>query len=275
MPTDEEVQQEDAFTLPRRNWHPAAWTTAGRKQSTIDPLDLPYTWVTEEVSHALDRIVDGDVSKRRRTIMMMADAVASGNQDIGEVLANENTVGHSAWYQRMKGDETVEEVYAICLRAARHWYDQLEGHRLLKRASVVEESRDKLVDLTGVAIDVLADMLGDPNTPASVRRQLVVDVLDRADEETATKSTHVVQARNAPSMKEAAAKLRERPDRSLAISGGQTRVMPAPSATITIGDTDDADELVEPEEEDAAMLDASYYEADFSDLEDEDGTVGD
>ena len=242
----------EGVVLPRRQWVPSKWTTMGRSQPAVDPLNLPYSWVTEEVSAAMDRIVTGDLTKRRRTILMMADAVASGNRDIGDVIADDTTVSHSTWYQKMKGDEVVEEVYALALSVARHWYDQLEGHRMMKRASVVEQARDNLVDMTKVAIEVLADMLGDPDTPASVRRQLIVDVLDRADEETAAKSTHVVTSRQAPSMKEIGRGRRERPDRS-AVTGRST------GAQLVI----------------AANAGEDPEEAEFVEVSAEDGTVGD
>ena len=225
---------------PHREWVPSKWTVMGRSQPSVDPLQLPYSWVTEEVSLALDRIVVGDLTKRRRTIMMMADAVASGNRDIGDVIADETTVGHSVWYQDMKGDPVVEEVYALALSVARHWYDQLEGHRMMKRASVVEQARDNLVDLTGMAIDVMADMLGDPETPATVRRQLIVDILDRADEETGVKSTHVVRGSKEPSMKELGLLRRQRPDRSLATGQSQPALVISGDAEVI-----EAEEFVE------------------------------
>lgn len=221
----DESERPEGTSLPRRLWVPSKWTTMGRSQPVVDPLQLPYSWVTEEVSLALDRIVVGDLTKRRRTILMMADAVASGNRDIGDVIADETTVSHSTWYQKMKGDEIVEEVYAVALSVARHWYDQLEGHRMQKRASVVEHARDNLVDMTRTAIEVMADMLGDPDTPASVRRQLIVDILDRADEETASKSTHVVRTSSEPSMKELGRGRRERPNRALATGQRQAQLV--------------------------------------------------
>lgn len=243
-------QGKDGNRLPVRQWTPSKWTVMGRSQPAVDPLQLPYSWVTEEVSLALDRITVGDLTKRRRTIMMMADAVASGNRDIGDVIADETTVGHSVWYQDMKGDPVVEEVYALALSVARHWYDQLEGHRMLKRASVVEQARDNLVDLTGMAIEVMADMLGDPETPATVRRQLIVDILDRADEETGVKSTHVVRSSKEQSMKELGLLRRQQPDRTL-VTG-----QPGPRLIIS-GETEPV------EEED-------YIEAEV-----ENGSVGD
>lgn len=225
---DEVNGKESSTPLPRREWQPSKWTSIGRSPASSDPLQVPYSWVTEEVSQALDRIVHGEIAKRRRTVMVMADAVASGNEDIGDVIARKDTVSHATWYQKMKGDPVIEEVYRLCLGVARHWYDQLEGYRMRKRASVVEHSRDKLVDMTDMAIAVVGDMLGDPDTPASVRRQLAMDVLDRADEETATKSTHVVTSRQAPSMKELGLQGRDRPDRSLVTgikSGGKGRIL--------------------------------------------------
>lgn len=246
---DDKDPKDEKFSLPQRTWTPSRWTSMGRAQTTIDPLQLPYSWVTEEVSQALDQIQTGEVTKRRRTILMMADAVASGNKDIGEIIQDETTVGHSTWYQKMKGDPVVEEVYGIALSVARHWYDQLEGYRMMQRARVVEETRDKLVDLTETAVQVMADMLGSPDTPSSVRRQLAIDVLDRADEETAAKSTHVVTSRQGPSMKELGRR-RERPDRSI-VTGG-------PSAHLVLG-------AGEEDEED---------EEEFVDVVEEDGTVG-
>jgi len=220
--------------LPHRKWVPSDWTRWGRRPEASDPLIVPFSWVTEEVSAALDRITTGEIAKRRRTLLKMADAVASTNREITAVLQDEDTVGHSAWYQRMKPDPIIQEVYQLCLQTARHWYDQLEGQRMMKRANVVEESHDKLIDLTGVAIQVMADMLSSPETADTVRRQLVVDVLDRAAEETATKSTHTVKAGQQTMRELANQRRRDKPDRSLA-TGGMPAVEAAGGARLIVG----------------------------------------
>jgi hypothetical protein len=253
--------------LPVRQWDPAGWTTWGRQVPDFDPLDFPLSWVTEEVSIALDRIVTGEVSKRRRTILLLADAVASNNREINAVIGRSDTISHSTWYQRMKPDPVVQEVYAVCLSTARHWYDQLEGQRLLQRAATVEQAQDNIVDLTRVAVRVLADMLGDPDTPPSVRRQLVADVFDRAGEETATKTTHVVRTTSGPSMRELANQAaREKPDRSVAL-GGMPTVEVGEGARLLIGEIELAGDLDGAEVIEAETADAETVE--------EDGTVGD
>ena len=255
---------------PQRDWTPAPWTKWGRKPPDTDPIVLPFSWVTEEVSAALDRVTTGDVTKRRRTILMMADAVASNSRDIKEVIQDPTTVGHSAWYQRMKNDPVIQEVYGLCLQTARHWYDQLEGQRMLKRAAVVEQARDNLIDLTGMAIDVLADMLGNPNTVDTVRRQLIVDVLDRADEETGAKTTHVVKTSSGPSMRELAEQRRRRPDRSVALQG-QPAVSAGPGARLVVArQIQDLDEVGDLD----LLSEDLVIEAEIETVE-EDGTVGD
>lgn len=256
---------------PQRKWQPSDWTRWGRRPSGNDPLVLPFSWVTEEVSAAMDQIDTGDVAKRRRTILKMADAVASGNRDVNEVLADVDTVGHSAWYQRMRSDDEIMGIYNLCLQTARHWYDQLEGQRMLKRAAVIEQARDNLIDLTDMATQVLADMLGNPGTSDSVRRQLIADVLDRADEETAAKTTHLVKTQNSPTMRELAEERRRRqPDRAIAL-GGQPTVAVGPGARLIMGGEASQGEVIDLEDLEELPLDVEIIEH----AGEEDGTMGD
>jgi hypothetical protein len=188
----------------RQPWVPAPWTRLGRAEKVLDPLQTPYGWVTQEVPDALNSITLGDTRKRRTTILMIADAVASGNREIQEVLEDPLTLGHAGWYQRVRTDPEFEKAYKFCLEAAHAWYDQLESRRLARRASQVERAKDELVSLTEQAIRVMADLLLDDNVPASIRRGIVTDILDRASDETATKVNATVTAGTprAPSMRD-------------------------------------------------------------------------
>lgn len=185
-------------------WRPPGWTSWGREPNPGDPYDTPYAWVSDEVSEELNKINLGDTRKRRTTILMMADAVASGTREIYDVLADDLTLGHAGWYTRIRTDPDFDQVYQFCLGKAQAWYDHLDGRRLFKRAMREQRSKDELVSLTEQAVRVMADLLRDEDVAASIRRQIAIDILDRASEETAMQVSATLRpgAQGGPTMRE-------------------------------------------------------------------------
>ena len=191
----------------------------------LDPVEAPPKWVSEEMYDALNQIPGPHERKKRTTVLRIAEAKASG-MPIRDVFGAEDTCSVSTWYGRKSprveiGWQDIPEVanaLDVAQRRAHLYYDQLEEARLSIRRRVLANTEDRLVEISGAAVEVLFDIMLDPEAHSDVRRKAAVDALTHAAPETApkAKSEQMIDMKldaSGPTMRDIRNRQRKLPDR--------------------------------------------------------------
>jgi len=191
----------------------------------LNPVDAPPGWVSDEVYEALNAIPGPHERKKRTTVLRLAEAKAAGIA-IRDIFDVEDTCSVSTWYGRKSpkveiGWQDIPEVahaLQVAQRRAHMYYDSLEEQRLAVRRRILANTEDRLIEISGAAVEVLLDIMLDPEAHSDVRRKAAVDALTHASPDTAPKSKSEQQIEmhldaSGPSMRDIRNRSRRLPDR--------------------------------------------------------------
>jgi hypothetical protein len=188
------------------------WTrTDAEVLAEWDMLSTPPAWMTFELNEALNEISEPHQAKKRITVLRLAEAYASGI-GIKATLKHSATCNQSTWYGRPSLDEpgwrddpAIANALEIATKRALWWYEREETERIARRQRQLALAQDEMVDLTGLALETLADLMLNGESER-VRREAAEAVLERADVATASKGTQAhnvnIIASQGPSMAE-------------------------------------------------------------------------
>jgi len=193
-------------------------------------MTAPPIWVDEELRDALDQIRDPHSRKKRTTVLRLAEAKATGGHVV-DVFRSEDCCNMATWYGRSENDKNwpgklgwkdlpcIANALEIATRRA-HWYqDRLEEERLAMRGRVLAETQDRLIEISGAAVEVLLDVMLNADND-DVRRKAAGDALTHAAPETAPKHQSeqdiILTAGSGPSMRDIRNRARRLPDRVVA-----------------------------------------------------------
>ena len=164
-------------------------------------MDYQPAWLTDEINRLLDGV--GGMAhhrKRRTTILRLAEGAAIGRTE-KDTLAMPETCTRSTWYGQgrpdgeggwirkpgWRDDPAIQAALDAATRRAHWWMDQADARRMEKRMENVARAQDRLAELAHLAAQTLGTLLGAESE--STRRLAANDILDRADEATASKAT--------------------------------------------------------------------------------------
>ncbi len=159
-------------------------------------------WLTDEVSALLARITGPQARKKRATVLRLAEGAAIGRSQQATFKLKE-TCSPKTWdgqYRNRvklpgwKDDPDIRVALAAATKRAQWWQDQAEARRIAQRQELVARARDKLSELSFTAALKLGALLGSENPETA--RKAANDILDRADEATASKSVIREEARS-------------------------------------------------------------------------------
>ena len=187
----DEVRRDELRELFRSGYFFARQKAALRG---LNPVDAPPSWIDEELTEALNNIQGPHERKKRTTVLRLAEAKASG-LSVKEVFDSEDCCSPPTWYGRKKpfvkegwrDFPDVATAYEIAERRAHGYYDALEEQRMAMRRHVLDETQDRLTEISGAAAEVLLEIMLDPDSASDVRRKAAVDALTHAAPETAPK----------------------------------------------------------------------------------------
>lgn len=190
----------------------------------LNPIGTPPAWMDEELQLALDAIGSPHERKKRTTVLRVAEAKASGVA-IRPLFLSEDCCTPPIWYGRQTGPDIrvgwqdqpeIAAALTLALRKAHAYYDSLEEQRMMMRRQILDETQDRLTEISGAAVEVLMDIMLDPQAASDVRRKAAVDALTHAAPETAPKSDQhmdVSVTTTGPTMRDVRNRKRRLPDR--------------------------------------------------------------
>ena len=160
----------------------------------LNPVDAPPSWIDEELRDALDAIEGPHERKKRTTVLRLAEAKAQG-LSVKNVFDSEDCCSSPIWYGRKKPFEKegwmeypdIAAAYALAERKAHAFYDHMEEQRMAMRRHILDDTQDRLTEISGAAVEVLLDIMLDDTAASDVRRKAAVDALTHAAPETAPK----------------------------------------------------------------------------------------
>lgn len=157
-------------------------------------LDFQPAWLTDELSKALGKLTGQHARKKRATVLRLAEGAAIGRSQQA-TFRLPDTCSFKTWDGQYRGqvkqdgwkdDPDIQAALAAATRRAQWWQDQAESRRIAERQENVARARDKLAELSWAAVLKLGALLGSENSETA--RKAANDILDRADEATASKS---------------------------------------------------------------------------------------
>jgi len=164
-------------------------------------VEYQPAWLTDELNKLLAQVGGGPYHRRRRdTILRLAEGRVIGRTDddtwkLPETCTRKTWEGR--WYRDAEGNSYKkpgwrdEPAVQAALKAATQrvnwWQDQAEARRIAKRLEKLAEARDLLAEYSPLAVQRLFVLMGQAGNEET-RRKAANDILDRADEGTATKS---------------------------------------------------------------------------------------
>lgn len=174
-----------------------------------DTERYPPAWMTFEVTEALNAIEGPYLEKKRTTVLRLAEGLSSG-VPIRDLLNLSDTCDGSVWYGRptkgksgWKDDPLIKAAYDAALQRAFWWKEQEKIQRITLRHRQLGETEDELVDMTKLALETLGELMSKADSE-KVRLEAAAQILDRADEVTAVKSTqqmeHSLVTKSGPTM---------------------------------------------------------------------------
>lgn len=162
-----------------------------RPTPTIDYLP---EWLTFELSEALGKLPS---RKHRETVLRLAEARATGTRTEAETFRLPGVCSRVTWYgryrqagQKLPGwrdDPDVAAALEAATKRAQWWQDQADARRIAKRQEQLAQARDLLAEYAPHAVKRLFVLMGGAGNEET-RRKAANDILDRADEETASKA---------------------------------------------------------------------------------------
>ena len=193
----------------------------------LNPIDAPPSWIDEELRDALNAIEGPHERKKRTTVLRLAEAKASG-LSVKNVFESEDCCSSPIWYGRKKPYEKegwmdypdITRAYELAERKAHAFYDHLEEQRMAMRRHILDDTQDRLTEISGAAVEVLLDIMLDDTAASDVRRKAAVDALTHAAPETAPKSQTESKidlgvTTTGPSMRDIRNRRRQLPDRTV------------------------------------------------------------
>lgn len=195
----------------------------------ISPIDAPPPWLTEEVRNALDAVQEPHSRKKKITLLRIAEAQASG-AFVKEIFKSQDCCSDAIWYGRFSPERKIGWMdfpdialaFALAKKSAHAYYDSMEEQRVVMRRKILDETQDRLTEISGAAVEVLFDIMIDEETASDVRRKAAVDTLTHAAPETAPKSEQRVDVNVAttagPTMRDIRNRQRKLPGR--VVDGG-------------------------------------------------------
>jgi hypothetical protein len=161
-------------------------------------MDYQPAWLTDELNSLLTAIGGNDQRKKRTTVLRLAEARATGKTEAG-VWEQPDCCSWKTWdgkYRKdadgvsrkrpgWRDDPAIQAALEAATRRAHWWQDQAEARRIAKRQEDVAKARDLLAEYSPLAARKLATLLGAESE--NVARNAANDILDRADEATASK----------------------------------------------------------------------------------------
>lgn len=194
-------------------------------------LDTPPSWLDEELREALNAIPGPHERKKRTTVLRVAASMASG-VPIRRVFEAKDTCDRAIWYGRKlpepkegwKDVPEIEVALDMAREKAHRFYDDLEEERLAARRFVLMDTEDRLAEISPAAVEVLLDIMTDPEAASDVRRKAAVDALTHAAPETAPKrqgddTVHLIVDTSGPSMRDIRKRARRLPGRTIDVDG--------------------------------------------------------
>lgn len=190
----------------------------------ISPIDAPPPWLTEEVREALDAVQEPHSRKKKITLLRIAEAQASG-VCVKDIFKSPDCCSDAIWYGRHSPERKlgwmdmpdIAPALTLAKKSAHAYYDSLEEQRVVMRRKVLDETQDRLTEISGAAVEVLFDIMVDEETASDVRRKAAVDTLTHAAPETAPKSEQRMDVNVAttagPTMRDIRSRQRKLPGR--------------------------------------------------------------
>ena len=161
-------------------------------------MDYQPAWLTDEIYKLLNEIGGHNQRKKRTTVLRLAEAYATGGTE-ASVWVRPDCCARQAWEGKYKGgerqpgwrdDPAIQAALAAATKRAHWWQDQAEARRIAKRQEDLAKARDKLAELAWPAVLKLGAILAADNLETA--RKAANDILDRADEATATKGVQKI-----------------------------------------------------------------------------------
>lgn len=149
-------------------------------------------WLTDELNKLLAEL---PTRKHRQTVLRLAEAAAIGRTEI-ETFKLPGVCSRTTWQGRYredgprpgwKDDPQMQAALEAATQRAQWWQDQAEARRIAKRQEQVAEARDLLTEYAPHAAKRLFVLMGTAGNEET-RRKAANDILDRADEATASKA---------------------------------------------------------------------------------------
>ena len=151
-------------------------------------------WLTDELNQLLSKLGGRHGRKKRDTVLRLAEGSVVG-RTMEDTFRMPECCTRPCWEGKYKkgkrlpgwrDDPDIQAALKVAERRAQYWQDTIEGRRIEQRIENVARARDKLAELAHPAALTLGALLGAENV--ETRRKSANDILDRADEATASKS---------------------------------------------------------------------------------------
>lgn len=160
-------------------------------------VEYQPAWLTDELNQLLSKL---RTRKQRQTVLRLAEAAAIGRTE-ADTLKLPDTCTNSTWYGQRRpdgdggwiqkpgwrDDPDIQAALEAARKRAQWWQDQAEARRIAKRQEQVAEARDLLSEYAPHAAKRLFVLMGQAGNEET-RRKAANDILDRADEATASKA---------------------------------------------------------------------------------------
>lgn len=169
-------------------------------------MEYPHyqpAWLTDELNKALGCIMGNSARKKRITVLRLAEGEAIGRTQQA-TFRLPDTCAWKTWDGPYRGgvkkpgwrhDADIQAALEAAISRALWYQDQADSRRIAKRQQDVAQARDKLAELSYPAALKLGSLLGAENL--EIVRKAANNILDRADEATASKGTVYEKAEHA------------------------------------------------------------------------------
>jgi hypothetical protein len=151
-----------------------------------------HEWITDELRDKLAAITGSNKRKKRTTVLRLAEAKVFERSE-ESVFRLPDTCCRPAWYgvyrngvktPGWRDDSQIQEALQSAIARALEWQDQAEARRIAERQEALAEARDLLAKYSPLAVKRLVKLL---EQESETGRKAANDILDRADEGTASK----------------------------------------------------------------------------------------
>jgi hypothetical protein len=154
-------------------------------------------WLTEELHKALQAIGGTHQRKKRTTVLRLAEARASEDIIEAEVFRRPECCSRTCWYGKQpsagvhlpgwRDDPAIATALEAATARAQWWRDQAEARQIQKNIEHLAQANNLLAEYAPAAVRRLMALV-EAAASEETARKAANDILDRADEATASKA---------------------------------------------------------------------------------------